>query len=146
MVSGVQLEILEYIGKGQDVFASLSTGSGKSDVHGGTFVLQWANHGHLTLSLSEDPSASYIVIIVSPLVAIIKEQVAFLKEKGMKATHVGDEECDLEGLKNGNYNYVFGSPESSLSAKHRKQIFTNPIYKSRLGAIFIDESHCIVKW
>ena len=140
-VTDAQLKILESLGKGQDVFCCLPTGAGKSMAYiAAPFVLHWARSG----GYSEEPKD--IVIVVSPLIAIMKEQVAFLISKGLKAVYVGDEveEVDLAGLNRGDYNYVFGSPESMMS-KYRK-LFTNPSFKSLLGAVFIDESHCILKW
>ena len=85
-----------------------------------------------------------IVIVVSPRVAIMREQVKFLTEKGLKAVYISEENCDLGGLQAGNYNYVYGSPEV-LMVKQRK-LFTSNIYRKKLCAVFIDESHSILKW
>ena len=79
------------------------------------------------------------MIVVSPLIAIMEEQETFLLLKGLKAVYIGGDNVDLEALSRGEYNYVFASPESILA--QQRKLFTNPVYKAKIGAVFIDETH-----
>ena len=65
----------------------------------------------------------------------MQEQSKFLTSKGLQAVYIGEDYADITTkINKGQYNYIFGSPESLLG-KHWK-LFTNPIYKERLGAVF----------
>ena len=75
----------------------------------------------------------------------MEEQTQFLISKGLKAIYLGASDADLDGLKKGKYNYIFVSPETIMSAEVRK-MFTSDLFRQHLAYVFIDESHCILKW
>ena len=68
-----------------------------------------------------------------------------LRQKNVAAICVGPD-CssrDIEDVKHGKYTLIFASPEALL--RTHKDIFRSNL-KYRIGAIFVDESHCIAKW
>ena len=116
-VSDIQLDIIEYFGKGMDVFVCLPTGAGKSlTFMAAPFTLDWGKTGMFTPQLE----AQSIVIIVSPLIELMQEQTKFLTSNGLKAVYIGEEETDVTAVNQGQYNYVFGRPRpmSKVSISH----------------------------
>ena len=74
-----QLEVVFKFVRGQDVFVSLPTGSGKSLCYS---VLLWTFD-----RLRKRRKPNSLVIVVSPLVALMKDQVASLTRKGLSAVY-----------------------------------------------------------
>ena len=134
-----QRKVIQAYCSGKDVFVSAPTGSGKSlTFEVAPYVLDYLQHGEREEVLS-------ICLVVVPLVALMKDQVASLLARGISAAAVGTD-CSSEQLKeitDGKYSLVFGSPEALLNS-HRG-IFRVELRKN-LKAVFIDESHCIAKW
>ena len=75
-----QTKVLQSFLSGSDVFVSLPTGSRKS-------LCYWVLPGTFNLLRKTDTS---IVLVVSPLIALMKDQVELLKVKGMKAVYRGN--------------------------------------------------------
>ena len=92
---------------GRDVFVCLPTGSGKSLCYcllptASDILCGWEKQA--------------IVVVVSPLVALMKDQVRAMSERNMKAAYVGDakEDAEIAKICGGNYQLVFLSPEALL--------------------------------
>ncbi|XP_070564310.1 ATP-dependent DNA helicase RecQ-like [Ptychodera flava] len=138
-----QRRVIDGYVDGRDVFVSVPTGSGKSMTYEvAPFVLDSIK---FTAGKIDTANTKSIVLVVSPLIALMKEQVNNLESRGIKAVCVTDSESlTQKGIANGNYNILFGSPEAFLS-KFRRTLLSQE-YRSRIGAIFVDESHCIKKW
>ena len=134
-----QRKVIESYCSGKDVFLSAPTGSGKSlTFEVAPFVFDYLHHGERQEVLS-------VCLVVVPLVALMKDQVASLLARGISAASVGAD-CTSEEVKaisEGKYSLVFGSPEALLNC-HRS-IFRGELRKN-LKAVLIDESHCIAKW
>lgn len=124
-----QKEVIEKILSGKDVIALLPTGMGKSMCY------------QLPAHLLEGS-----VLIVSPLLSLMQDQVAQLKKMGEKSVTAINSFLDpaerstvLNNL--GNYRFIFISPE----------MLVQPYIKSKLSDISIsllvaDEAHCISQW
>ena len=143
---------LEAIYRGRDVVAVLPTGYGKSIVF------------HLLPSLFLEKmcrsraAPSPVVIVVSPLNALIKDQIRRLREGNVKATvlnvtkkNSGDLELDSSDanpseLRQAKYEIVFAHPEAFLSCKKGIEILQSEPYQRNVCAIVIDEAHCILEW
>jgi len=126
----LQEDIIDAVLNGQDALALLPTGGGKS------LCFQ------LPALLQEG-----ICIVVSPLIALMKDQVENLKAKGIQAIAIyagmGKREIDilLDNCIYGNIKFLYLSPERLLS----------PLVKERLAYMkvnlfAIDEAHCISQW
>ncbi len=124
-----QKEVIEKIMAGQDVIALLPTGMGKSMCY------------QLPARLLGGS-----VLIVSPLLSLMQDQVAQLKKMGEKSvTAINSFQSPMERKKVlnnlGSYRFIFISPEM-LMQPYIKEIFSN-IHISLLVA---DEAHCISQW
>jgi ATP-dependent DNA helicase RecQ len=126
----LQAEIIESVLGGQDTFAILPTGGGKSICY------------QVPAMLSKG-----ICLVISPLVALMKDQVANLQEKGIKAIALtGGIQQDelinlLDNCQYGNYKFLYLSPERLQS----DWVFDR-IKNLDINLIAIDEAHCVSQW
>ncbi len=127
---GIQREIIESIGSGHDTLGLMPTGGGKSI----TFqVPAMAKYG--------------TCIVVTPLIALMKDQVQHLRNLGIKATAVysGMTHNNIIGaLENcilGEYKFLYVSPERLES-----ELFQKKLSHMRVSFITVDEAHCISQW
>lgn len=87
------------------------------------------------------------MLVISPLISIITNQIASLKKKGVTAAYAGDEDVVIkEAIKLGQYQLVFISPESLFCTIEWRRVLCTAIYRSHLVGVVIDEAHCIKKW
>ena len=126
----LQEEIIQSVIKKQDTLALLPTGGGKSICFQVPAMMQ-----------------DGICIVVSPLVALMKDQVENLKAKGIEAIAIyagmGKREIDilLDNCIYGNIKFLYLSPERLLSELVRVRIsYMN------VNLIAIDEAHCVSQW
>ncbi|MFC2096965.1 ATP-dependent DNA helicase RecQ [Bacteroidota bacterium] len=126
----LQEDIIDSVAKGNDTLALMPTGGGKSI----TFQIP---------ALASDG----ICIVVTPLIALMRDQVEDLKSKGIKAiaVHSGMTYAEIEiGLENciyGNYKFLYLSPERLLT-----KIILVKLKEMNINLIAVDESHCISQW
>ena len=129
--------VSEFVG-GKDVFVALPTGYGKSFCYGclpGVFERAKGRENG-------------IVLIVSPLVALMKDQVASFETKGVSAVHLAgnvSQEVKMEVV-SGNYRLVFLSPEQLLTVKKWRIMLQSQVYRVQLVGLVVDEAHCVKKW
>ena len=84
---------------------------------------------------------------MSPLIALMKDQVRAMADRGMRAVFVGD--CDEEGIARvcaGLYQLFSLSPEALLTDGRWRDMFLYPVYTDNLVAFVVDEAHCVKKW
>ena len=127
---GIQEEIIQSIGQGKDTLGLMPTGGGKSI----TFqVPALAKEG--------------LCIVITPLIALMKDQVRNLKERGIKAVAVYSgmtREEILVALENcifGDYKFLYVSPE-----RIDTEIFQTKLRRMNICMITVDEAHCISQW
>ena len=127
---GIQREIIESIGAGKDTLGLMPTGGGKSI----TFqVPAIAQEG--------------VCIVVTPLIALMKDQVAHLREKGILAAAIysGQSRSEiikiLENAIFGGVKLLYVSPERLSS-----DIFQVKLRHMNVSFITVDEAHCISQW
>ena len=137
-----QIKALCCFVEGKDVFISLPTGYGKSLCYM-LLPLVFDNFHSITVDLKKS-----IVVVVSPLIALMEDQVTSYSAKGVKCASI-DSESDsvtsssvLEGM----YQVVFFSPESLISNRKWRNMLREEPYSSRLAALVVDEAHCVKKW
>ena len=125
----------------KDLLTNLPTGYGKS------LVFQIAPVVQEELSKNNDGfTAKPIVIVISPLVSLMEDQVNSLTELKIKAAAVGDDKAINTKIENGEYSVVFTSPESLLGNGRWRSMLSSDIYKKNLIGIVVDEAHCISHW
>ena len=127
---GIQREIIESIGSGRDTLGLMPTGGGKSIAFQ---VPALAGEG--------------LCIVVTPLIALMKDQVANLRSRGIKATAIysgmrtSDVVTALENCIFGDYKFLYISPERISS-----ELFVKKIQRVKVQLITVDEAHCISQW
>ena len=124
---------------GRDVFVALPTGYGKSLCY---FVLP------LVFDRVRDVSNRSIVLVVSPLVALMKDQVAHCSSRGLAAGYISSDSSDSmkEEILGGKCQVVFISPESLFSGKRWRDMLREKPYINNLVGFVVDEAHCVKKW
>ena len=127
---GIQEDIIHSIGRGEDTLGLMPTGGGKSI----TFqVPALAREG--------------LCLVVTPLIALMKDQVQNLKNRGIRALciHAGMDRQEivttLENAIFGNYKFLYVSPE-----RLDTDIFRAKLRRMHVTMITVDESHCISQW
>lgn len=126
----LQKEIIDSVLEGQDTFALLPTGGGKSICFQVPAMMQ-----------------DGICLVISPLIALMKDQVANLQKREIKAIALTggihtEEIIDLlDNCQFGNYKFLYLSPERLQSDWILERIKNLPI-----NLIAIDEAHCVSQW
>lgn len=126
----LQNEIINSVLDSEDTFAIMPTGGGKSICFQVPALMQEG-----------------ICLVISPLVALMKDQVANLQKRGIKAIALtggikSDEMIDLlDNCQFGNYKFLYLSPERLQSDWILERIKNLPI-----NLITIDEAHCVSQW
>ena len=136
-----QERVLSEFMSGKDVFVALPTGYGKSLCYAALpLAFDLKKFGSIELKQS-------IVIVVSPLTALIKDQVASYSAKGLSVGCVTHETTSREknSVREGKYQLLFFSPESLSKRQWFDQLQLEP-YRSNIVALVIDEAHCVKKW
>mgnify|MGYP002700341076 CR=1 FL=1 len=126
----LQEDIINSVLEGEDTFALLPTGGGKSLCFQ---IPALAKEG--------------ICIVISPLVALMKNQVQALQDKGIKAmaltSGISYSQLDtlLDNCIYGNYKFLYLSPE-----RLQQDIVQDRIKQMNVNLIAVDEAHCISQW
>ena len=123
-----QLEIIQHVLSGKDTLAIMPTGGGKS------LCYQLPALAHQGLA-----------IVISPLIALMKDQVDALQSNGVSAAFYNSsqdqqtQEHILESLMAGTLKLLYVAPESIWG-------IANYLEKSIISLIAVDEAHCISSW
>lgn len=126
----LQEDIINAVLDNEDTFVLLPTGGGKSICF------------QIPALIKEG-----ICIVISPLVALMKDQVKNLKDKGIKAMAItsGISYTELDTLLDnciyGNYKFLYLSPE-----RLQQDIVQHRIQQMNVNLIAVDEAHCISQW
>ena len=124
----------------KDVFVNLPTGFGKS--------LIFQALPEVFSSLQRSDRSRNIVIVVSPLISLMKDQVSRLTSLGISAICLSDinTESQRRKLENGEFSIVYGSPESWLNDERWRKMLSSEAYNSFERAVAVDEAHIISHW
>ncbi len=127
---GIQREIIESISSGKDTLGLMPTGGGKSI----TFQVP---------ALAKEGTC----IVITPLIALMKDQVQHLRAKGIKAAAV------YSGMKRGEIlktldNCIFGGVKLLYVSPERlaSELFLLKLRHMKVSFITVDEAHCISQW
>ncbi|EZH75221.1 ATP-dependent DNA helicase RecQ [Aquimarina atlantica] len=126
----LQEEIIASVLEGEDTFALLPTGGGKSICF------------QVPALIKEG-----ICIVISPLIALMQDQVLHLQQKNIKAIALpsGIKYSELDTLLDnciyGNYKFLYLSPE-----RLQQDIVQERLKQMNINLIAVDEAHCISQW
>jgi len=126
-----QKEAIESVLSGNDTLAILPTGAGKSLIY------------QLPASLQKDK----LTLVISPLIALMKDQAESLLAKGIPAAFCNSTQDELMQMKiiaqavNGTLRVLLISPERALSPG-----FLKVFKEMNLFALVVDEAHCVSQW
>ncbi len=125
-----QREVIEAIVQRRDCLCIMPTGGGKS----------------LCFQLPAVMRAG-VAIVISPLIALMKDQVDSLSEQGLSATFVnsalsvGEQRQRIDRMVRGEYDLVYIAPE-----RLRNQYFRDALRDTEVQLLAVDEVHCISQW
>jgi len=131
---GRQAEIIDHVADGGDCLVLMPTGGGKSLCYQIPALLrQQAGHG--------------VGIVVSPLIALMQDQVAALTEAGVRAAVLNSTLSSSEAsaverdLLAGRVDILYVAPERLMTPR-----FLDLLERTRVGLFAIDEAHCVSQW
>jgi ATP-dependent DNA helicase RecQ len=126
----MQEDIIASVLKGHDTLALLPTGGGKSVCFQVPAML-----------------LDGICIVITPLIALMKDQVTQLKQRGIEAVAIHSgmsrQQVDvlLDNCVNGGVKFLYVSPE-----RLQTELFIVRVKRMKVGLIAVDEAHCISQW
>ena len=132
----LQSEIIASVLAGRDTLALMPTGGGKSLC----FQLP-------TLVMANDNPDRRLCLVITPLIALMRDQVANLYQRGIHAEAIytglshDRQQAALDNCLFGPYHFLYCSPERLESEEFRQRLSRLPI-----GLIAVDEAHCISQW
>lgn len=132
----LQEDIIVSVLSGRDTLALMPTGGGKS------ICFQVP-----TLVMANEHPEKRLCLVITPLIALMRDQVANLQARGIQSAAVytgmsyDKQRVALDNCLYGPYHFLYCSPERLESEEFRKRLADLPI-----GLIAVDEAHCISQW
>lgn len=127
---GQQAEVISHVAKGQDCLVLMPTGGGKSLCYQIPALIR-----------------AGVAVVVSPLIALMHNQVASLREVGVQAAFLNSSLSHAEAatverdLVAGKYDLLYVAPERLLTSR-----FLDLLSRTPLALFAIDEAHCVSQW
>ena len=126
----IQIDIIHSVLRGEDTLGLMPTGGGKS----------------LTFQVPTMASDK-VTIVITPLIALMKDQVAGLRKRGILA-HAITSEMHHDDMIAAYDNCIFGAAKFLYVSPERlkTELFQSKVCQIPVGMIVVDEAHCISQW
>ena len=141
----LQAEIIDSVLAGRDTLAHMPTGGGKSLCFQVPTMVMCAENTQRCSVYGEEGQG--LCLVITPLIALMKDQVENLYQRGIQAAAVytgmahEEQRIALDNCLFGPYHFLYVSPERLESEEFRSRLKDLPIC-----LIAIDEAHCISQW
>ncbi len=141
----LQAEIIDSVLAGRDTLALMPTGGGKSLCFQVPTMVMCAENAQRCSVYGEEGQG--LCLVITPLIALMKDQVENLYQRGIQAAAVytgmtrEEQRIALDNCLFGPYHFLYVSPERLESEEFRSRLKDLPIC-----LIAIDEAHCISQW
>ncbi|KNF02341.1 hypothetical protein PSTG_04545 [Puccinia striiformis f. sp. tritici PST-78] len=132
----LQLKAVENLINGRNTFVLAGTGFGKSRI------------AELFHRMIPDETGA-VILVLNPLDSLGDNQVAEKKAAGFTTINLTKLKFNLQTAKeisNGDYQFVYLSPEIFLNSKLFETVYYSPKFQKRLALIVVDEAHMIWIW
>ena len=135
---GPQQDIIEHVGAGGDALVLMPTGGGKSLCY-------------QIPAIAREQAGQGITVVISPLIALMHDQVGALHEAGVSAaflnsTLTSDEAYQVEQrLMRGEITLLYAAPERVTTPRFLAQL-DSLFERGQLSLFAIDEAHCVSQW
>ena len=144
-----QVEAISLVSSGKDVFLWLPTGFGKSICYQSLpFVFDYKLG-----KTNVPPDQRSVVLVVSPLVSLMVDQVTCLQSAGVGAAILsGNKGVDRMLLASdgdvtsGKFCLLFSAPEAIVSSVRWRELLLQEPLSRQVVAVVVDEAHCVYKW
>lgn len=136
---GQQEQVIQHVVSGRHALVIMPTGQGKS--------LCYQIPALLMQDRAKQGELESLTIVLSPLIALMKDQVDVLVSRGIDSTYINsslgrdERERRYAGISKGRYCLVYVTPE-----RFRKPEFIEAIRKRDIQLLAVDEAHCISEW
>ncbi|KAH9448797.1 hypothetical protein Pst134EA_028094 [Puccinia striiformis f. sp. tritici] len=131
----LQIQAVFNLARGKNTFLLAGTGFGKSRIPEIYYQLLRGTGG--------------VVLVLNPLDALGNNQVLEKEDAGFTAinlTKLSFNEAEANKIANGEYNFVYLSPEIYLNSPLWEQVYFCPNFQDRLALVVVDEAHIIHQW
>jgi len=136
-----QAEVIQELLQGNHCLVIMPTGMGKSLCYQIPALVLASQHG------SDSDALAPLTLVLSPLIALMKDQVDGLLEREIDATFINsslqrhERLQRYENLSKGHYDLLYVTPE-----RFRKDDFREVLSQRNIVLLAIDEAHCISEW
>ncbi|XP_078583384.1 putative ATP-dependent DNA helicase RecS [Branchiostoma floridae x Branchiostoma japonicum] len=142
-----QSAVLEHFLSGNDAMGLLPTGFGKSLIYqiapAASGLLSFSAHCPKHIQTAKYP----ILIVLSPLMALIKDQVVEAQQFGLSAVSLCNASpCDERRILDGGFQLMFGNPETFVLDPKWRDMLQSTVFQENLVGIVVDEAHKTPNW
>ena len=134
-----QVQTVHQFINGKYVLVCLPTGSGKSICYA---ILPLVFDALLGRTGS-------MCLVVSPLTALMKDQVARFEKQGITAAFCGSKQTNIDiykAIRAGKVQLVFIMPEALVDNSYHRSMLAENCFQENMRAFIVDEAHCIKTW
>ena len=139
---GQQLAVIQHVLEGGHALVIMPTGMGKSLCYQIPALIRARSR-----PLQNADQRPAVTLVLSPLIALMKDQVDGLRDRGIAASYINsslrrhEREQRYAAVRRGEYALLYVTPE-----RFRKAEFVEAIQQRRIELLAVDEAHCISEW